>query len=76
MINITDVGTDVRDNRKCICDPMIERYKKDFVGIAGFQLSQNMNVVRYLNGYYTEPIWTFGRNFLQKDKVNLMDIFN
>ena len=76
MINITDVGTDVRINRKCICDPMIERYKKDFVGIAGFQLSQNMNVVRYLNGYYTEPIWTFGRNFLQKDKVNLMDIFN
>lgn len=76
MINITDVGTDVRVNRKCICDPMVDRYQDKFVGIAGFQLSQNMNVVRYLNGHYTEPIWTFGENFIQENKVNLMQLFN
>ena len=76
MINITDVGNDVRVNRKCICDPMVERYKNKFVGITGFQLSQNMNIVRYLTGHYTEPIWTFGENFLQENKVNLMELFN
>ena len=55
---------------------MVERYKNKFVGITGFQLSQNMNIVRYLTGHYTEPIWTFGENFLQENKVNLMELFN
>ena len=75
MINITDIGTDVRVNRKRICDPMVDRYKDSFVGVAGFQLSKNMNLVKNLDGVYTEPVWTFGR-FPKKHKVNLMDIFN
>ena len=61
MINITDIGID--KHRVFICDPMVEKYKKYFVGIAGFQMSQNMNVGQKKKGQiYTEPIWTFGQN--------------
>ena len=74
LVNITDIGTDVRENRKRICDPMVDRYKKDFKGIAGFQLSKNMNLVKNLDGIYTEPIWVFG-DFPVKQKIDLMQLF-
>ncbi len=74
LVNITDIGTDVRTNRKRICDPMVDRYKKDFKGIAGFQLSKNMNLVKNLDGIYTEPIWVFG-DFPVKQKIDLMQLF-
>ena len=74
LVNITDIGTDVRTNRKRICDPMVDRYKKNFKGIAGFQLSKNMNLVKNLDGIYTEPIWVFG-DFPVKQKIDLMQLF-
>lgn len=74
MVNITDIGTDVKETRIRICDQMVDRYKKDFRGISGFQLAKNMNLVKNLNGVYTEPIWTFGE-FPIKKRINLMNLF-
>ena len=78
MINITDIG--INKHRVKICDPMVERYKDSFVGIAGFQLSKNMNVKDTKDDYklssiYTEPIWTFGKPLVEKNQTNLLDFF-
>ena len=78
MINITDVGSD--KSRVNICDPMVERYKDSFVGIAGFQLSKNMNVKEEKDLFrkdtiYTEPIWTFGEPLVEKNRAKLLDLF-
>ena len=78
MVNITDIGIDKHQVK--ICDPMVERYKDSFVGIAGFQLSKNMNVKDAKSEYtpsliYTEPIWTFGKPLIEKNQTSLLDFF-
>ncbi|MEK9908619.1 MAG: hypothetical protein VW500_06040 [Aquiluna sp.] len=73
MINITDIGID--KNRVFICDPMVNRYRDQFVGIAGFEMSQNMNVgQKKKEQIYTEPIWTFGQNPYREQK-SILSLF-
>ena len=46
------------------------------MGIAGFEMSQNMNVgQKKKEQIYTEPIWTFGQNPYREQK-SILSLFN
>ena len=75
LVNITDIGTDAQKNRVFICDPMVDRYRDEFRGMIGFQLSRLMNIENVNNGTYTEPIWVFGEKLPLYNKKDLMSIF-